>query len=299
MQKHLFLLIALLATTSLGAQNIFSNPDFELYSTCPTTQGEASKAIDWVEIIQSADYMNCQYTCWTGQAIVGAQSGTGYMGFASYSVVHATEAIGQTLTTPLVAGATYNIALYAKRSTGPSYSSVCSGVCFYGFPYNPYSSSVVGQCPQDSGVLLACTDTVISDLWQPYSVSFVSPGNYGFIGMSVGCQLTTACGEYVFVDNLVGLVSSINQNQIDASTVYAWQNAGPAGLHVSFKLLQNTNINFSLINMLGQTVFSNNKTMEPGTHNQVLDISNVSNGIYMLKIESDKTRITKKVFIIN
>ena len=96
------------------AQNLFSNADFENYSSCPTNQGQVPNCNGWIEIVQSADYMNCAYTCWTTQQTIGAQSGTGYMGFATYGSSNASEALGQFLTTPLVTGVGYTITFWAK-----------------------------------------------------------------------------------------------------------------------------------------------------------------------------------------
>src|SRR6185295_6100186 len=103
MKKTLLTITAVVFISSnLKSQNLFTNPDFELYSSCPVTQDEVNKATGWISIIASPDYMNCSYNCWTGQALVGAQSGTGYMGFASYGFAQATEAIAQQLSSPLI-----------------------------------------------------------------------------------------------------------------------------------------------------------------------------------------------------
>ncbi len=195
------LLVSVFSNLNCFAQNLFSNADFETYTFCPTTQGQVSFCNGWIEIVQSADYINCSYVCWTPEQTIGAQSGTGYMGFASYGGSNASEAIGQFLTTPLVAGTDYTITFWAKKTSGGTYVNNCSGVSFFGYNGNPASGgSQVGVCPgsMGGGVLLT-TGAMVSNLeWLPFSVSFTSPGNFDFVGMSVECL---NCAQYVFVDN--------------------------------------------------------------------------------------------------
>ncbi len=198
----LFLLFLNLFVQHTVAQNLFGNADFENYSSCPTTQGQVPNCSGWIEIVQSADYMNCAYTCWTSQQTIGAQSGTGYMGFATYGSSNASEALGQFLTTPLIAGADYTITFWAKKTSSGFYSSNCSGVSFWAYNGNPASSgSQVGVCmgSMGSGATLLVTSPLVSNLeWLPYSVTFTSPGSFDFVGMCVECS---NCPEYIFVDN--------------------------------------------------------------------------------------------------
>ncbi len=193
------------------AQNLFSNADFENYSSCPTNQGQVPNCNGWIEIVQSADYMNCAYTCWTTQQTIGAQSGTGYMGFATYGSSNASEALGQFLTTPLVTGVGYTITFWAKKTSSGFYSNNCSGVSFWGYNGNPASSgSQVGVCMGSMGVgaTLLVTSPLVTNLeWQQYQASFTAPSNLDFVGMCVEC---TNCAEYIFVDNFIFLPDSNN-----------------------------------------------------------------------------------------
>ncbi|HKR03328.1 MAG TPA: T9SS type A sorting domain-containing protein [Bacteroidia bacterium] len=299
MKKSLLLITTIFASiTGLRSQNLFTNPDFELYSSCPLDQDEVYKCIDWFNIIHSSDYMNCNYTCWTGQTIIGAQSGTGYMGFASYDAPHATEAIAQELSSPLVAGNTYNIFLYAKKTTGPNYVNNCGGVCFYGWTGNPFLTGASGICPEDSGgVLLGCTDSVINTLWQPYDVTFTAPAAFDMIGMSVGCQFNNACGEYIFIDNLTMVISSVAENEMSLNGIKIFQDEGKGHLNVSFTMTKNSNMTFSLVNLLGETIFTEQKKIFSGTVKEQFQISNIAGGIYFLKIDADNIHVAKKALI--
>lgn len=204
MKRYTFLIILVSTCGICNSQNFFSNPDFELFTNCPVVNGELNKTVDWIKVIEDADYINCTYTGWATQQVTGAQSGTGYVGFASYqSVAYATEAIGQVLTTPLNMGNNYSIQFYAKKAFQGTYSSVCNGVCFYGWVGNPVAGGTQqGICPLNlSGAyMLGCTDTIIDPLWKPYQVIFSAPANLDFIAIAVGCS--NLCGEYVYLDNI-------------------------------------------------------------------------------------------------
>ncbi len=194
--------LSVLFVKESGAQNLFSNADFEVFAPCPTTQGQVPNCTGWIEIVQSADYMNCAYTCWTSQQTIGAQSGAGYMGFATYGGSNASEALGQFLTSPLVAGASYTITFWAKKTSSGFYSNNCSGVSFWAYNGNPAASgSQVGVCMGSMGnnpTLLVTSPLVANLEWLPYTVSFTSPGVFDFVGMCVECS---NCAQYIFVDN--------------------------------------------------------------------------------------------------
>jgi gliding motility-associated-like protein len=196
------LLIASLISCKISAQNLFPNPDFEAYSTCPTSQGQVPLCTNWVELVYSADYMNCGLLNWTPEQTQGAQSGTGYMGFATYGSSNASESLGAFLISPLVAGTDYTISFWGKMTSSGFYTSSCSGVAFYGFNGNPAAGGAqAGVCPASmgsGGTQLAVSSLITNLEWQPYSVTFTAPANFDFVAMAVECL---NCPQYIFVDN--------------------------------------------------------------------------------------------------
>ena len=204
MKKNLLTLILFFFILKTYAQNIVLNPDFEQFTICPVGNGELQKADNWLDVVYSSDYMNCIFQGWTTQAVVGPQSGLGYAGFATYGNANgAAESFGQFLGTPIVAGNSYRINFYAKRSDSGFYSSVCSGVCFYGFsgnpvPGGPQTNICTDQLP--GAVLLGCSDTVVDVNWQPYIIDFTAPANLDYIVITPGCALN--CAEYIYIDNI-------------------------------------------------------------------------------------------------
>ncbi len=245
MKKNLVSLFLLSFILKTSAQNIVLNPDFEQFSSCPTVNGDLQKANNWLDVVYSADYMNCAYQGWTTQAVTGAQNGLGYAGFATYGNSNgAAESFGQFLSTPIVAGNSYRINFYAKRSDSGFYSSVCSGVCFYGFSGNPAAGGAQTNICTDQLVgatLLGCSDTIVDVNWQPFTIDFMSPANLDFIVITPGCALN--CAEYIYIDNIyfsqtipVALFTSPNHicpgtctnftNLSQNATTYLWTFAG-------------------------------------------------------------------------
>jgi PKD repeat protein len=208
------LLLVLLMSAAHGyssAQNIVLNPDFEQFSQCPTANGDLQFATSWLDVVYSSDYMNCAFQGWTTQTITGAQSGTGYGGFATYgNGVGAAESFGQFLATPLIAGNSYRMNFFAKKSDSGFYSNVCTGVCIYGFSGNPVAGGAqtnicTGSLP--GAMLLGCSDTVVDVLWQSYTINFIAPANLDFIVFTPGCAVN--CAEYIYIDN-INFIEMIN-----------------------------------------------------------------------------------------
>jgi len=204
MRRAITIFILLVVCQRASSQNIILNPDFEQFSICPTVNGELQLANNWLDIVYSCDYMNCAFQGWTTQTITGAQNGLGYAGFATYgNGVGAAESFGQFLATPLIAGNSYRITFFAKKSDSGFYSSVCTGVCFYGFVGNPAAGGAqtnicTGSLP--GAFLLGCSDTVVDVLWQSYQVDFIAPANLDFLVLTPGCAFN--CAEYIYIDNL-------------------------------------------------------------------------------------------------
>lgn len=274
----------------LSAQNLFSNPDFEVYSTCPVANGQMQYATGWIQVIESSDYVNCSYSGWTSQQIVGAQSGTGYAGFATYGTTLASEYTGQLLSAPLVAGGTYNISFYGKRTNGTSYGQICNGLCFYGWVGNPViGAAQSGICPDQlpGYYFLGCSDTVISTLWQPYQVTFTAPAAIDFIAFGVGC--TPGCGEYAYVDNMIlQETTSIDEVQFNNATIIFPNPANDViQIQNSFSNIESVEV----YSLPGEKLIERKSLSQSET---VLDVKNLRAGIYFLKIKSGNYSCCRK-----
>lgn len=72
--------IVLFLVSGVNAQNLFPNPGFENYSTCPIGLSETTKCLDWNTFnTTTPDYFNCSY--FGSPSVRGvAKTGTGVMG---------------------------------------------------------------------------------------------------------------------------------------------------------------------------------------------------------------------------
>jgi len=59
-------------------------------------------------------------------------------------------------------------------------------------------------------------------------------------------------------------------------------------------LSQKENLEFLLYNSLGQIVYSKNQSAEAGRFNDKINISLLSNGVYLLKVNEGNIYFTKK-----
>jgi len=203
MKRILTIFILLFLCKGSFAQNFILNPDFEQFINCPTGNSQIQLATNWLDVVYSCDYVNCAYQGWTTQAIIGAQNGNGYAGFATYGSNGASEAFGQFLSAPLVAGNSYRMKFFAKRSDSGFYSNICTGVCMYGFIGNPIPGGAqTGICAGSlpGANLLGCGDTVVDVLWQEYMIDFIAPAAIDYIVLTPGCAFS--CAEYIYIDNI-------------------------------------------------------------------------------------------------
>jgi PKD repeat protein len=203
MKKIFTIFILIFFCKGSYSQNFILNPDFEQFSNCPTMNSQIQLANNWLDVVYSCDYMNCAFPGWSSQAVAGAQNGTGYAGFATYGSNGASEAFGQFLSAPLVAGNSYRMKFWAKRSDAGVYSNVCTGVCMYGYIGNPIPGGAqTGICAGSlpGANLLGCGDTVVNVLWQEYTIDFIAPAAIDYIVLTPGCAFS--CAEYIYIDNI-------------------------------------------------------------------------------------------------
>lgn len=132
------LLIFLLCSVLLPAQNLVNNGDFETYSSCPTSSSQLANATPWLQARNSPEYMHTcsgsQYstlpTNFWGTEAAGSGSacfgGLCYGSFASNYLVNLREFGYTTLSTPLVVGQTYYVSL--KVNLADRSSHACNNI---------------------------------------------------------------------------------------------------------------------------------------------------------------------------
>ena len=124
-----FFTILLIISIKINSQNLIPNPSFENYTSCPTTNGQISQAVPWINATPSqSDYFNqCNggvfysvpYNYWGYQQ---ARTGDGYAGLLVYhnwsqQWPSTREYIEVPLKSNLVANKCYKFEMYVSSAT--------------------------------------------------------------------------------------------------------------------------------------------------------------------------------------
>ncbi len=111
---------------------------------------------------------------------------------------------------------------------------------------------------------------------------FGGPANYG-------AGLTK-----LFKTDIAASVSNV----IYANNVYIYPNPTSDNVNVKFELYQNDNVTITLVNSLGQTVYSaQHQNIGAGEHELKIPAINLAEGIYNLNLKTSKESFNKKVTI--
>jgi len=121
-----------------------------------------------------------------------------------------------------------------------------------------------------------------------------------FVGQVILKVLATnMCGSSIWSDSLQ--ITVVNTTQITefennlGLEIYPNPNRGTFNL--SFEVIKETYVNIYITDQRGGVVFSlNNKHMN-GKHKEAINLSHLSDGVYMITIENDKGRINRNVIV--
>jgi len=95
---------------------------------------------------------------------------------------------------------------------------------------------------------------------------------------------------------LVGSVG-INDPVLSETTVKIFPNPSNGPLNISMNHDEESNLNISIIDLVGQEVFVENVSFVKGSDILQLKVNHLSNGIYMIRLQNDKNTYTKKLII--
>jgi hypothetical protein len=155
-----------------------------------------------------------------------------------------------------------------------------------------------------AGPLLATSGAVTTSFLPTLSQDWITEtvGLYGFANPNVIIKFraTNDNGNNMFIDNVNLSQSStlgISKNQRDNSNVSIFPN--PANNETTLKIKSDNSINSSIkiLNVIGQIVYTKQIALNPGTNNFKIDTKDLSTGIYMVIVESEKNSISKKLVI--
>jgi hypothetical protein len=181
------LLFFILLGFRINAQNLVSNPSFEINSACPVNAADLSSLASWYPMIGhlgTPDYFN---SC--GSSYVGVPSnsfgnqvafdGNAYVGLSTYTYGATNYEYIQTyLTSPMIAGQSYNISFYVSCADNGRYSSNNIGATFtQDFLYGNWSYDSLNITPNIN------YSTPITDIngWTLISGTYIASGNEQFL----------------------------------------------------------------------------------------------------------------------
>lgn len=280
--KNVLIIIVLLTAKIGSAQNLILNPDFELYSNCPTNLGDIDSAVSWVQVVQSADYYNCGLSTTSSYPSNStAFSGTGFIGFASYGDPNgSSEAVGQHLLQPLLPGQSYAFSFAAKKPYSGTWSTTCGGVALYGFESNMPLNQISVHLAQSSNSQLLGTSSAVQDTaWQLFSFVFTPSDTVNSIAMTV--EHSPNCTECIFLDavHLDASKTAIAESSNEAD-VNVFPN--PCSDQLTFSAEDNQPITLFLYDLFGQEILR--LTFENAA---TINTAQLADGVYFYELHND------------
>ncbi|HKR04166.1 MAG TPA: T9SS type A sorting domain-containing protein [Bacteroidia bacterium] len=293
MKKIILLNLLICLVIISKSQNLILNGDFETYSSCPTNLDEVYKANNWVSIVNSPDYYNCNFLQHSAfpQTVTGAFSGTGFMDFASYGDPNGSaEAIAQSFQQPLLPGNNYTVKLAAKKANSGGWSSVCGGVAVYGIKGTlPAPVSSIHASQVTGSALLGVSPTISSDLWQTFTFNIIVADTVNHLVFTV--ELVPGCTECIFLDSTA---LYITPNAITELSNENFFNVCPNPVKNEFQVsgfLFGEKTELSIYDMMGKEV------LKSIINNQqsIINIQSLNSGIYFIEISAGKNNYRKKI----
>ena len=152
---------------------------------------------------------------------------------------------------------------------------------------------VAGNRDTIGGVAFITTQTVSSftkfEEDFEYWISDQAPDTMNIMILSSG-HVATA-GSYVLIDDLKFEYNNVSTNNIDRIDYYMYPN--PSNGIINISLAKNESVTFIIYNQMGQKVMESHTTE---LYN-LIDLSALSKGIYMLEINNGKTKQLEKIML--
>ena len=298
------------------AQNLVPNYSFELYDTCPNNGGQLNYASFWQNPTNaSPDYFNScnaiSYSvpnniCGTQVAKHGA-SYSGYGAYISSSQVNQREYLQIKLTAALVASSCYKLEFFV--SIGDNFPYGVNTVSAFFSDTAIRDSSCLG-CPLlvTPQFIYNSPGNVLGDKtgWTKVEGQFMASGgeeymtigNFKLDSNTVVTFVSAGVypeGAYYYIDSISLTPTicdssvAISENILDKN-YKIYPNPAQALINIEFEKAFSENYTISIVNVLGQTVYSKQ------TNDSKLQISvdEFSSGIYLVKLQSEKGLWSRK-----
>jgi hypothetical protein len=298
-------------------QNLVPNPSFENVTQCPLSFGLDSYTTNWVSGRETPDYFN-ECAPWEGAMVPmndygyqAAKTGNAYIGMLTYRTDSSiyTEAASVQLSSQLTIGQTYYVSF--QLSLTPEYDVAWSANNKIGVQFSTVQYSQSNPAPINNFAHV-WTDSIITDTlgWQTIRGAFTADS--GYTHLSIGNffdaqnvdtilmegDLIDLLGSYYFIDDVCVSIdstlcynpTSTNQLKLDLSKISIHPN--PFSDFITVKAAdQNGLYSLELYNLIGQQVYQADSFR--GSH--VIKTENFANGIYILKISSQRGCLSYKL----
>lgn len=301
-------------TFNASGQNLVPNPSFEDTLDCINQAGKPEASPPWYTANSSPDYFTSIISCGWPYNTIDFQlprTGEGMMGIVTYETPCAMEYFGTELSSPLLAGQEYCVSFYVAFSYYTKYAIDRIGIhfsmdsivalidtCF--FPVLPQVESQIGNFIKDTLN------------WTLITGNFVAGGGERFITIgnfhsNDSTNIDTVSGasnqSYYYIDDLC--ISSIDSCVCDSETaipetqinnsVLIYPNPSLGLLNVKSR---KERIRSCIIyNLLGQTVFCDNMSMDESETELKIDLRSYSLGTYIVHLQTDTQLIKKKIIL--
>ena len=301
MKKQLLFIVSCVTfATAVNAQNLVPNPSFEIQDTCPAVS-QIELAQPWVSAsIGTPDLFN--NSCASQNA--SARTGVGSSGVYTYSTfANNREYMEVPLTNALVAGQTYCVSFYVKRT---NFRYACNRIGAY------LSNGLVDQ--NTTGVFAFTPqvdnnpNNMLSSGWMNVSGSFVADGGedhmiIGNFSNDAGTDTIVAnsgssskvCYYQVDDVSLIQCFAGLDENTADLVSLFP----NPASESITIQLENALGVqSISIINAIGKEVM---QVSSPSTNGGVITLTdmNIPDGVYIVRMFTDKGLVNKQLVIRN
>jgi len=309
--KHLLPLFLLsFFFLSANSQNLVPNPSFEDTVFCPISLDQVPAAEGWSSFGNSPDYFN---SCSTNSLNVpnasfgfqNAQSGSAFVGFIPYIKDDADyrEFIGREMTETLSIGNEYHVSFYANCANLETYRYAVNNI---GVLFSTVAYTSTNSVPFQNHAHVFSSSVIADTLgWTLVSGSFIADSAYRYVVLGNFFDNehtdTLDLGQfnqraYYYIDNLCVreidgdclLNTSTETDSHSENTMLIFPNptVDIVNLQVDYDLIQEV----SLFDFSGRPIINHTEVSQ---NRMQIDLGELDNGTYVLKIKTEQKQLTK------
>ena len=308
--------IAVLCSSGAYGQNLFPNPDFENYTTCPLGYDQLSGLSDWsAGNAATPDYFNCSFYGSSTQGLPSSGSGVvGLWGGANHpdcTTSGFAENITATLNSKLISGDLYDLAFDLQiddlgwLSNSPN---ECMGVGFYFYESTNPPILTGTCCPAVNPQVLIPALAIQKGNYIRFSSSILALGNWDRVLVGVFCTpqtnstncLSYASNKMYFnIDNLSLTKASILELETEVSPIEAYApdqlfaelfpNPTSTQANIQVDLPTSGWVSVSCVDMAGQKIWDKGFELNKGENHIGLNANELSKGMYIIRLIEQRT----------